>query len=71
MVQVTLAEFPQLARQKLYARLGGKGGAISGFNGDLRLHPRITLNRFAPLIEQRFIRNGKTEGGNPLSKRGA
>ena len=30
MVQVTLAEFPQLARQKLYVRLGGKGGAISG-----------------------------------------
>lgn len=29
MVQVTLAEFPQIAREKLYARTGGKGGALS------------------------------------------
>ena len=29
MVQVTLAEFPDFAKAKLFARLGGKGGALN------------------------------------------
>lgn len=29
MVQVTLAEFPDFARRKLFVRLGGKGGALT------------------------------------------
>lgn len=29
MVQITLAEFPEFARRKLFARIGGKGGLIN------------------------------------------